>query len=244
MKRIFWGLAVFFLMGTVFAGVSITPSDLNISSMYGGDTVITLLTVINNDSWINSVIITIGWTDEDGNTNGFDAYLSNNNFQLYPNQSKDINLILKANPNIKPGEYTINIFAEGSGTAPDPAPPPSNPGNGGIYYGPRPIDNNDQNIVPPPVIVPPTEYDDNGCEIDSGVQWCPFKNRCINTMDEECIPLDINIDIDMDTNWSADGSNETEYTISPLLISGIIVIIIIVGATIIIYKYKKGGKII
>jgi len=196
-------LGILFISYGVFAAVSISPSDLNIPTMHGGDTREILLTVVNSDSWDNSAHIVVSAKDSNNNAQGFDLYLSNNNIGLFPGQTQYITLTIHAKINIKPDVYVIKVYADGSGYQPDPIYSGGG-GGGGSYYNPPHVDTNDNNAPDNNVPVLGGDRDAYGCIPSAGYFWCATKNRCIRSWEELCVTIDNNKPIDnnvVDTNW-------------------------------------------
>ena len=191
MNKICIFLGLIFLLTGAYAGVSISPSDLNITSMYGGDTKDIILTLKNNDSWDNTAHIVVLTKDINNSTSGLDAYLSRNNIGLFGKQSVNITLTLHALLNIKPGVYNIKVFADGTGYQPDPASGGGSSGGGSWYYRP---DTNIDNNIPDTNILVGNDRDIYGCIPSAGYSWCAVKNRCIRSWEESCTSLiDANI---------------------------------------------------
>jgi hypothetical protein len=111
-----WNLLIVFLgiilfSYGVFAAIEITPSNISVGNLYGGENYITQVHVKNTFGAAVYVILFKDVVNISHDYNGFNLYVSDNNFFLMPSQTKDVNLEIDLDQNIYPEDYNITLWA-------------------------------------------------------------------------------------------------------------------------------------
>jgi len=268
MNKILIIIGLILLSFGAYASVSISPSDLNIQSMHGGDTKDIILTLTNNDSWDNTAHIVVLVKDANNSSSGLDAYLSRNNLGLFAKQTEHVTLTLHAAVNIKPGVYSVKVFGDGTGYEPDPIRTGGGGGGGG-YYRPPFVDSNvcactleyapvcgkDKNTygnacaaacssvnidyVGECGAIVGGDKDQYGCIPSAGYSWCAAKNRCIRSWEELCVSINTDNNVPIDNNIYIDNNIDKPYIPNEWIAFYLIAGALVAGGIVFIYFQIK-----